>query len=848
MASSNIKMLGMYSGWDTESIIQQMMKISQMRIDSKTRSRIALQWKQESLTNIKTELTDFRRTYLTALGTSALRISSAFNSTIAKISGKNAGAVSIATSINSSVGTLKIGQVESLAKNASVTTFGTASRDGNGFKLTDTLGSLFLNTGDINFDASGEARVHLNGANITLGKDQTLNKINENILAGGGNAIIFNRIDFEGRAYAQVNVNGKSMTMYADQAITFEQMMNLRPIGSTPITYDAAGNNTVAFSLQVGTNTVNFGIGDINRNDTLEYINNRLNPATNPLDFDKSKRVSWTLGALGSSVANFSVTVGATTASVTIDTFKIETTTPADSKITADQLISKYNQANPGDPIEYDASNDAYVTINGQDIKINRYDTLKDINSQLHGNEITWAAGGDGMSSAAFSIGHTGSIGLRDVTINTPTIDTLPRLLSDVGQGPVTFTSTDGKDSRVSFGGLIAAQANDVKTTKVNGETYVTKVNDRGINWNTKYLTDGTKYATANIWIKTEEGTRSIEINQNMTIQDMINKVNSSGAGVTMRYDRLSDQFVIENNRPDTTLEVGGLEAFGIFNTNVQAGSRARVWINDELIERNTNTFEIRGMTITLNETTKASGAVWADEDNITVSLTRDATDAIERVRAFVDSYNTIISKLESLLKENKNKTERSYLALTDEEKQNMTEKQIEEWETIAKKGMLKNDFGIQSMINSLRGSLFETIKSVGLTPSDVGLSTGRYDAGTGSQIVLDEDKLRKALEDDPEKVANLFMGIDDNGQDKGWLWRMDDIISNYVDGSQFRSIYVLEDSVRRANEEIEKMQDKMYEEEEKLYKKFAAMETALSKLQSQLDWFSAMMGTSNNK
>jgi len=834
MASSNIKMLGMYSGWDTESIIQQMMKISQMRIDSKTRSRIALQWKQESLNNIKNDLTDFRRTFLTALGPSGLRISSAFNSTVAKITGKNAGAVSISTSINSAVGSLKIGRIDSLAKNASVTTFGTASRDGAGFKLTDTLGNLFLNTGDVKFDSSyRNASAHINGATISFDAADTLSDINGKIRAAGGNAILFDKVDYQGRAYSQVSVNGKSLTMYADQVITAQQITDKI---ATPVTYNPTNGNLPGYiSFYAKDGTTFLGSITVNIGDSLEDINKKLE-----LTNTGNGIITWEPGSNGNSSTTFGIDVGGGNGIEMVSFNSLNVSIPANTDITADDLIKAYNAVS-GTPLPaYNSSNEVGVRINGDDFTVKKDWTLEQINKKLtdDGYEpIKWVAGTTEISSATFSIGHPGMIPPgydMDVTITTPTAKTVLTMQSEIGNE--------------AFGFKLEQIANETLTTKIDGVTYVTNVYDRGFNWNTKYLSDGSKYATANFTIETNIGKRTIEINSDMTIQDMINKVNSSGAGVTMRYDRLSDQFVIENDRPDTFLEVGGLQALGIFSTNVQEGSRARVWINDELVERNTNTFEYRGMTITLNETTKASGATWSDEDNITVSLTRDATDAVERVKAFVDSYNTIISKLESLLKESKNKTERSYLALTDEEKQNMTDKQIEEWEAIAKKGMLRNDFGIQSMITSLRSSLFETVKSVGLTPSAVGLSTGRYDAGTGSQIVLDEDVLKKALEEDPEKIANLFMGIGEDGQDRGWLWRMDDIITNYVDGSQFRSIYTLEDSIRRANEEIEKIQNKMYEEEDKLYKKFAAMETALSKLQSQADWFNAMLGTYNNK
>jgi len=73
----------------------------------------------------------------------------------------------------------------------------------------------------------------------------------------------------------------------------------------------------------------------------------------------------------------------------------------------------------------------------------------------------------------------------------------------------------------------------------------------------------------------------------------------------------------------------------------------------------------------------------------------------------------------------------------------------------------------------------------------------------------------------------------------------MNDIMNNFVsaNGSANRSIRALEGSIRRSNEQIGRMQERMFAEEDRLYRQFAAMESAMSKLQSQGDWFTAMLG-----
>lgn len=342
----------------------------------------------------------------------------------------------------------------------------------------------------------------------------------------------------------------------------------------------------------------------------------------------------------------------------------------------------------------------------------------------------------------------------------------------------------------------------------------------------------------------------TITLNKNDSINDMINKVNKSAAGVTMKYDRLADQFTIESKTTGSgsfNVSGGALEALGFAgadSTNgidATGGSKAQVYINGNLETFDSNTFSFRGLTITLNRetTTGATGSTQHDDDTI-VTLKRDATEAVNRIKSFVDAYNSIIKKIEGLVKERKTTSEAAYGPLTDEEKSAMSEKQIAEWEAIAKKGILKNDAGLQKLASSLRSALFESVQSAGLSPADIGLSTGSFFGGTGGQIVLDEEKLRAALEEDPDKVSEIFSGTDGN---RGFLWRVNNIMGDYVNKDQTMTMKSLENSIKRANDQMAKMQERMYEAEDKLYRQFAAMESALSKIQSQGDWMSAMLG-----
>jgi len=351
----------------------------------------------------------------------------------------------------------------------------------------------------------------------------------------------------------------------------------------------------------------------------------------------------------------------------------------------------------------------------------------------------------------------------------------------------------------------------------------------------------------------------NVELRSNMTINQMLNAVNSQVSDVRMTFETLTGRFNLESL---STGESSGLDltaspsttffsALGFEPQNgslVFEGQNAQVYVNGDLITSESNTFNFGGVAITLNRTTNGQGTdengntVGEASNNITINISRDTDGVVDRIRAFVDSYNQIIQKIENLTRERRAPHEVSYGPLTDEEKATMTDRQIEQWEEIARRGIMRNDSALTNLASNLRRELFISVEQAGLSPSQIGLTTGSFHSGTGGQIVLDEDRLRAVLEEDPERVANVFAGTEGN---RGLLWRMNDIMGNYSSpsGAGSRAIRNLEDSIRRNNEQVTRMQNRMFAEEDRLFRQFAAMETAMSRMQSQGDWFTAMLG-----
>jgi flagellar hook-associated protein 2 len=384
----------------------------------------------------------------------------------------------------------------------------------------------------------------------------------------------------------------------------------------------------------------------------------------------------------------------------------------------------------------------------------------------------------------------------------------------------------------------LARGANVTSTNRVTDAAMNKKLSDIGID-------------VDNIVINGQNAS-DMKLSNDDTLEETLKKINSHApAGVTMSFDALSQRFTLESNTIGTasTLTFSGLGDFGIvtstINTTVQNGTFAvyDISINgkrETVTDGESNVITLGGgVRITLRDTI---------DEPLVIDIKRDTTKAMDAIKDFINSYNAIIKRLEDLLSERKTANEASYKPLTDEEKQGMTEKQIEEWEAIAKKGILRNDQGIQNLVFSLRSSFFEDIEGMGLgvTASSLGLSTGSFFDKTGGQIMIDEDRLRAALEENPDRVADIFIKIDSSGESPrgvGLLHKIDGLMRNFVNTSQSTSIRQLEDSLKRTNDQISKMQERMFAEEDRLYRQFAAMETAMSKLQQQGDWFGAMLG-----
>ena len=197
------------------------------------------------------------------------------------------------------------------------------------------------------------------------------------------------------------------------------------------------------------------------------------------------------------------------------------------------------------------------------------------------------------------------------------------------------------------------------------------------------------------------------------------------------------------------------------------------------------------------------------------------------------------------------------YEPLTDDEKEEMTDSQIEKWETKIKDALLRRDSTLGNASSSMKSIMNYSFDINGKSYSlaTFGINTlGYFSADTNERGCLhidgDEDdsntsgntdKLMAAINEDPEAVTSFFQQLSN---------KLYDDLTKRMASSNVSSVYTIYNDKQMSSEysdykdKIDKWQDKLDYYEEYYYKKFSAMETALSKLQSSTSSLSNLLGS----
>ncbi|MBR6678577.1 MAG: flagellar filament capping protein FliD, partial [Oscillospiraceae bacterium] len=260
---------------------------------------------------------------------------------------------------------------------------------------------------------------------------------------------------------------------------------------------------------------------------------------------------------------------------------------------------------------------------------------------------------------------------------------------------------------------------------------------------------------------------------------------------------------------------------------------------------RSSNTFDIDGLNITLKET-------FTSGDAVTFSTTSDADKIVDAVKEMVKDYNAMMTEIKDAystmpLKDSKGN---DYMPLTDEDQEDMSESAVANYEKKAKTGLLFADRDLSNFYSNMT----ETLKAFGITGNDgtgIGITTS-YSNGT-TTLVVDENALRRALENNPDKVRDVFTGK--NGND-GVMQKMKNQLDTYAGttgaskgilinkaGSTLAPTSIYQNTLQKElddfEDEIESWQEKISDKIDYYNKKF----TSLEKLIAQMNNQSSMLG-----
>ncbi|EIJ80540.1 flagellar capping protein [Bacillus methanolicus PB1] len=278
-------------------------------------------------------------------------------------------------------------------------------------------------------------------------------------------------------------------------------------------------------------------------------------------------------------------------------------------------------------------------------------------------------------------------------------------------------------------------------------------------------------------------------------------------------------------------------------------GKNAKFNLNGLDMERQLNTFTINGMEYTLKAVTATP---------VTVTSSTDVDGMIAKIEEFVNKYNELIGSLNDKIRE---KRYRDYPPLTDEQKKEMSEKEIDLWEEKAKSGMLRGDSIISNGLSQLRHDLYSRVQGIGEnvidTLSELGITTTN-DISQGGKLVIDKDKLRKALESDPEKVVQTLTKSGDKDVDgkvipetRGIVQRLRDTVKNVTKNIEDKAgkptftddQFSIGKQLRDVGSRISDFQRRLQDIENRYWKQFTAMEQAIQRANQQSSFLMGQFG-----
>lgn len=263
-------------------------------------------------------------------------------------------------------------------------------------------------------------------------------------------------------------------------------------------------------------------------------------------------------------------------------------------------------------------------------------------------------------------------------------------------------------------------------------------------------------------------------------------------------------------------------------------------------IIKTSNTFTVNGVELTLNPLTPAGSST-------TVTVKTDTDKMVESIKGFINDYNEMLKTMQDKIGESRFQ---GYAPLSDEQKKEMKDNDIELWTKRARSGLLRNDSYLSQAVINMRMSIMSEVNTGSKdykTLSSIGIETGKY-VENGKLYLADEKKLRKAIEENPGAVISMFTANGNGDADKsdvGIAERIYDHLKVTLDGitSRAGTVISLKDNsvlgkqLAQMDKDIDKWNVRLSDIENRYYRQFTAMESAINRYNSQSGYLANAFG-----
>lgn len=455
---------------------------------------------------------------------------------------------------------------------------------------------------------------------------------------------------------------------------------------------------------------------------------------------------------------------------------------------------------------------------------------LTEINDQL----------GDSGLTADYKDGRLVFANNGDSAVTVTALNSTAEGLGFSAQGTeIAAAPTDGGDANNTFSSIAAF--NKVTSDTATNVKAATKLTDIGIAEGSTLTVNG----------------KEITVDRNMTLKSLASEMAKSG--INASYDETQGRFYLSSKvtgsdgafnieASDDIKKALGLDVDE--NSDGKDGRGGFTKAEDATVEYNGVTYTNSSNNFTINGLTFD---VTAKGEEMSFTVDNDVDGIYNKVKDFLKEYNSLIKEMNDAYNATSSK---GYEPLTSEEKEAMTEEDVKNWEKTIKDSLLRRDSTLSNLTSNMRSILNKSVEYINPDGSTTRYSLASFGINTGSwsergQLHIDgdqddplssgnADKLKAAIAANPDAVAKTLSTL---GTEMYEFLMKAQKKTETSSSQTFYNDVTLDADIKAQKENVTKMQEKMQAEEDKYYKQFSAMESAMAKLQSQQSYLSGLFG-----